>query len=314
MKILAVDDDPIVLELITSAFSRVEMSSVHTASGAADALKKIARADPPYDCFLLDVDMPRMDGIELCKRIRQVPGYVEKPILMLTAKTDSVSIENSFAAGANDYIAKPFNLKDIQNRMRVAERLLETSKTIKRVDPGKIPPRAARGQHDFGLHEKLHLAHVDRVILSFSLGNYLIQLDRKDLDNHQVFCVALDDAASVYHASTSYEFATILSDLADAISDVVTCPHLLMSYEGNGSFLCITCDPNLPGWDKIEKALQRKLDDAGPLLPVEFDTPVAVSVGTPIAPNANRTQRVKKTADRALGRAKMRYATKFAAA
>ena len=138
MKILAVDDDPFILELLPAMFEQADLNDLHTAPSGPAALDMIKAQKVPFDCLLLDVDMPEMDGIELCRRIRTVPGYEDKPVLMLTAKTDSISIEKAFAAGANDYIAKPFNLKDIYNRIRVAERLLVSSKTIKRIDASDL--------------------------------------------------------------------------------------------------------------------------------------------------------------------------------
>lgn len=314
MKILAVDDDPFIRDLFPSIFERVEVKEVHTASSGAAALSAIDAEDQPFDCFMLDVDMPEMDGIELCKRIRALPGYGDKPILMLTARTDPVAIENAFAAGANDYISKPFNLKDIYNRIRVAERLLEASKTVKRLEHIDVSDRARRGIHSFDLSEKVCLANVERLIPSFSLGNYLTQIDRGDLGNCQVFCVALDDAEMLFDHSTSREFFALITRIADAIYGVLPCPNLLMSYEGSGSFLCITRDPELPEWDVLETALQSKTDEIAHMLNERTDKPVSISVGTPISPYANRTQRVKKTFDRALGRAQARSITKRSAA
>jgi len=307
LKILAVDDDPFILELLPAMFEQADLNDLHTAPSGPAALDMIKAQKVPFDCLLLDVDMPEMDGIELCRRIRTVPGYEDKPILMLTAKTDSISIEKAFAAGANDYIAKPFNLKDIYNRIRVAERLLVSSKTIKRIDASDLSKEGT-------LADKVFLANVGRLILSFSLGNYITQLDRSELDNYQVFGVSIDDAERIFEETSQQEFLHILTSVAETLTDLITCPHLLMSYEGNGAFLCITRDPNLPEWDRMEAGLQAKLDALNLLNDDLKQESINLSVGTPIAPNANRTQRVKKTFERALSRAEMRYASKCAAA
>jgi len=312
MKVLAVDDDPFIRELFPVMFKTAEMIDLSIAEGGKDALAMMSAADQPFDCFLLDVDMPEMDGIELCKRIRALPGYSEKPILMLTARTDVVAIESAFVAGANDYISKPFNIKEIFNRIKVAERLLKLEKTVKQVNALDAVEDTPRGVHDFDVADKLRLLHVERLIMSFSMGNYLTQLERGDLNNCQVFGVALDASETLYNNSSSREFLTILTDLADGICETVTCTHLMMSYEGNGKFVCITRDPDLPEWDVLEAKLQTIMDDCAHALPVNEEIPVTVSVGTPIAPNANRTQRVKKTVERAIGRAQMRVNSKHA--
>jgi CheY-like chemotaxis protein len=145
-------------------FEQADLNDLHTAPSGPAALDMIKAQKVPFDCMLLDVDMPEMDGIELCRRIRTVPGYEDKPILMLTAKTDSISIEKAFAAGANDYIAKPFNLKDIYNRIRVAERLLVSSKTIKRIDASDLSKEGTQVAEDITLADKVFLANVGRLI------------------------------------------------------------------------------------------------------------------------------------------------------
>ena len=314
MKILVVDDDPFIHELFPEIFVLADLTDVHAASCGAEALEIIAAEDKPFDCFVLDVDMPEMNGIELCKRIRALPGCEKKPILMLTSKTDPVSIENAFASGANDYISKPFNLKDIYNRIRVAERLSEASKTAVSVDELDVGEKDTAGVHDFEFCEKLHLAHVDRLILSFSLGNYLTQLDRKALKGCKVFCVSLDDAKDLYEHSGSTDFTTLLTDLGESIITTVDCPNLLMSYEGNGQFICVTRDAQLADWEVLEAGIQRNLEDTSYGLTMMGIAPITISVGTPIAPNANRTQRVKNTFARAIGRAEMRHSTKESAA
>jgi CheY-like chemotaxis protein len=295
-------------------FEQADLNDLHTAPSGPAALDMIKAQKVPFDCMLLDVDMPEMDGIELCRRIRTVPGYEDKPILMLTAKTDSISIEKAFAAGANDYIAKPFNLKDIYNRIRVAERLLVSSKTIKRIDANDLSKEGTQVPEDITLGDKVFLANVGRLILSFSLGNYITQLDRSELDNYQVFGVSIDDAERIFEQTSQQGFLHLLTSVAETLTDLITCPHLLMSYEGNGAFLCITRDPNLPEWDRMEAGLQAKLDALDLLSDDLKQESISLSVGTPIAPNANRTQRVKKTFERALSRAEMRYASKCAAA
>ncbi|MCP3881334.1 MAG: response regulator, partial [Sulfitobacter sp.] len=156
--------------------------------------------------------------------------------------------------------------------------------------------------------------NVGRLILSFSLGNYITQLDRSELDNYQVFGVSIDDAERIFEQTSQQGFLHLLTSVAETLTDLITCPHLLMSYEGNGAFLCITRDPNLPEWDRMEAGLQAKLDALNLLSDDLKQESISLSVGTPIAPNANRTQRVKKTFERALSRAEMRYASKCAAA
>jgi DNA-binding response OmpR family regulator len=314
MKILVVDDDPFILELFPEIFELADLTDIHTAVGGPEALELIASEKQPFDCFVLDVDMPEMDGIELCRRIRALPGHDMTPILMLTARTDAVSIESAFAARANDYISKPFNLKDVYNRIRVAERLSEAAKTVVTIDALDISDENPIGTHPFDLAEKLYFSNVDRLILSFSLGNYLTQLDRKTLNGCKVFCVSLDSAEQVYETTTSADFAKLLSDLGESIYSVVESQHLLMSYVGNGQFICINRETELPDWEVLETEIQRRIEETSYGLKADDHIAITVSVGTPIVPNANRTQRVKNTFTRAICRAEMRASNKASVA
>jgi DNA-binding response OmpR family regulator len=86
------------------------------AADAYSALDLLETSTP--DLFILDVMMPGMDGIELCKRIRARPETSTTPILMLSAKNDAKTIKNGLEAGANDYMVKPPVHQDLVGRVR----------------------------------------------------------------------------------------------------------------------------------------------------------------------------------------------------
>lgn len=109
-KILVVDDEEGIITLLKDYF---EMNGyeVYTAQSGKDALKKISK-NP--DIILLDINMPEIDGIEVCNRIRD---YVSCPILFLTARIENTDKINGFRAGADDYIVKPFDLDELGARV-----------------------------------------------------------------------------------------------------------------------------------------------------------------------------------------------------
>ncbi|WP_332957897.1 response regulator transcription factor [Clostridioides difficile] len=109
-KILVVDDEEGIITLLKDYF---EMNGyeVYTAQSGKDALKKISK-NP--DIILLDINMPEIDGIEVCNRIRD---YVSCPILFLTARIENTDKINGFRAGADDYIVKPFDLDELGARI-----------------------------------------------------------------------------------------------------------------------------------------------------------------------------------------------------
>lgn len=109
-KILIADDDAELVKMLRTFFE-LKNYTVVSASDGAEALK-MARLRP--DLILLDVNMPRIDGIEVCRSIRD---KVSCPILFLTAKTDEQDRVNGLMSGGDDYILKPFSLKELDARI-----------------------------------------------------------------------------------------------------------------------------------------------------------------------------------------------------
>lgn len=109
-KILMVDDDRELLKMLSRYFTWKEYTVI-TAENGMEALEKI-NADP--DIILLDVNMPGMDGIEVCRRFRDT---VSCPIIFLTAKVEEQDRVMGLLSGGDDYILKPFSLKELDARI-----------------------------------------------------------------------------------------------------------------------------------------------------------------------------------------------------
>ncbi len=104
-RVLVVDDDPALLPLIEYTFAR-EGYEVVTACDGKEALREFFACKP--DLVILDIMMPRMDGWEACRRIREVSDV---PIVMLTARGQDEDIVRGLEYGADDYLTKPFSIK-----------------------------------------------------------------------------------------------------------------------------------------------------------------------------------------------------------
>jgi len=109
MRILAVDNNAIFLDLLTRVLFAAGYDEVTLAQSADKALSRIAASTVPFDCFLLDIRMPGKDGISLCREVRAISAYSGVPILLLTGMTDTIYIDRAFESGATDYISKPLN-------------------------------------------------------------------------------------------------------------------------------------------------------------------------------------------------------------
>lgn len=120
-KILVVDDDPAISEMLTIVLEAEGFEPVAVTDGAVavDAF----RAESP-DLVLLDLMLPGMNGIDICRVIRQESAV---PIVMLTAKTDTVDVVLGLESGADDYINKPFKPKELIARLRARLRRTEAS-------------------------------------------------------------------------------------------------------------------------------------------------------------------------------------------
>jgi DNA-binding response OmpR family regulator len=103
--ILVVDDEPISRRAIIYALEKAQLPSTGV-DDSAQALNLLT--DKYFDLVFLDVDMPVMNGFELCSKLRQMPQHKKTPVLFVTALSDFESRTNSTMAGGNDFIAKPF--------------------------------------------------------------------------------------------------------------------------------------------------------------------------------------------------------------
>jgi two-component system response regulator MprA len=112
-RILVVDDEPAVQNALSRALT-LEHYDVTGASDGQEALERISAA--PYEAIILDIAMPRMDGLELCKRLRESGDRT--PVLMLTARGEVDDRVAGLDAGADDYLIKPFALRELLARVR----------------------------------------------------------------------------------------------------------------------------------------------------------------------------------------------------
>lgn len=112
--IIAVDDDPEVLGTLGRVL-RHENFEVSLASSGVEAFDIMERRNP--DLVILDIIMPEMDGIEICRHLRRDPRFAALPILFLTAKGTTDDVVYGLDAGADDYVVKPFELAELRARV-----------------------------------------------------------------------------------------------------------------------------------------------------------------------------------------------------
>ena len=118
-KILIVEDDHNIVELLTYNLEQ-EGYDVRVALDGADALQRVA-ADVP-DLVILDLMLPEIDGLEVCRLLKRSPQTAVIPVIMLTAKVEEIDRIVGLELGADDYIAKPFSPREVVLRVRAVLR------------------------------------------------------------------------------------------------------------------------------------------------------------------------------------------------
>ena len=137
-RLLLVEDDPAIAEPLQRALARDGYEVTATASGhEAVAAARAGRAD----LVLLDLTLPDLDGLEVCRQIRATDPAL--PIVMLTARAEEVDLVVGFDAGADDYVTKPFSLAELLARVRARLRLAGPAAT-REVQGVRVDPEAHR--------------------------------------------------------------------------------------------------------------------------------------------------------------------------
>ena len=129
-KILIVEDDPAVRGVVELALEREGMRTLAVADGEA-ALKHLGSSAQDVDLVILDVMLPGMDGVSICREIRAGDvGSSDVPIIMLTARDDEASVLIGLEVGADDYVTKPFSPRQLVSRIRAHLRRRRLDATV----------------------------------------------------------------------------------------------------------------------------------------------------------------------------------------
>lgn len=258
MKVLIIDDDPAILELVAQYLSLSGQHDVRTEHSARDALAAIGEPGEAFDCFLVDIQMPGVDGITLVEFIRERPEYRHTPIIMLTAMEDKDHVDRAFAAGATDYVTKPFDFYDLQIRMHAAQ---ETADTKKRhaVEVGSengsamVDPAAA-----LRLEDPVSLPEVDCAIDYAEFENYVRQLLNRRLYRVSAIAVKIGGVEEIHAKFSAEEYVALIRKVAEEIRGSLLAVGGILTYRGNGIFLCVP-DRRLQGRrNAMQKALNKR--------------------------------------------------------
>jgi DNA-binding response OmpR family regulator len=166
MKILLVEDDYDVAKNVCE-YLEAASHEVEIAPDGLIGLDCVTRER--YDCVILDIGLPRLTGIQLCERIRNL-GFSDLPVLMLTAMGNLSYKEEAYEAGADDYLVKPFALKELELRLTALIRRITGTKTGKQLQVGDLTYNVMT-QEVSRADKNIELTATSRVILELLMRN-----------------------------------------------------------------------------------------------------------------------------------------------
>lgn len=131
MRILLADDDVLMRELLQTVLAAYG-HEVEVFDNGADAWAAFDAAPAPM--VVLDWEMPRMDGLEVCRRVRTHAAGEDTYLLVITARAKAADLEDVLRAGADDYLSKPVTPSDVAARLRIAEKRIEVASARRRAE------------------------------------------------------------------------------------------------------------------------------------------------------------------------------------
>ena len=213
MKTLIVDDDEISLQIMKEMLISLGHTDITTCISGFDAIDIICRSDVNFDCLFLDVEMPAIDGVELCEFVRSVPDYTDVPIVMVTVKTGRQHVKAAFGAGATDYITKPYSIDELESRISAVQVAVSKDENIERVD---------------------------RFISLTAMDNFLLQIERGGLFATNILTVKIEDFEQFRRRATTSELKNLLREFVVSTLAGLSDADALVAYAGNGVLACVS--------------------------------------------------------------------------
>ncbi|NOB66087.1 PleD family two-component system response regulator [Roseobacter sp. HKCCD9026] len=312
MKILAVDDDPEFLVLFEDALSNMGYSNVTFAESGAEALDLISKAQIPFDCFILDIQMPGMDGIELCEAIRSMPEYDKAPIVMNTIMSDRAHIDRAFAAGATDYLTKPIDEIEINTRLGVLHTLVrERIRTQHAINHGGADVFA---KPSYRFADQIPMQRVAGTIEYLAMENYLKTLGVFRALSTKAVGFHVINGQQLFDEAGASIFSEVMIDVATCISDCLKTHSRMISYAGKGDFVCLLSRVEAVDSFQLGEELRMSIAEFGHIYDELNIHPPMVTVGPAVGCKALHMASPTRILDEAIlnARSAARHFTGFA--
>ena len=273
MRILAVDDDPVMLDILGTALENSGFEDITFATSAEDALELIEVASKPYEVFLLDVMLPEIDGIEVCRRLRKIECYRATPVLMITGSRARDMMTRAFEAGATDFVSKPFDVFELVTRIRLAA-MLNDGLERERMNATALDEIGRLA--DVSFDERFDLKRGPGVKGFMALENELLRHADAQFEM-ALFAVQIDNALGLYRGSRPAQFRESVEAVSRVLSHKIDSDTTRFAYAGRGAMICVAHNIAVLDLAKLQER-------ANTLLVKGWD---AFAVGHPVAPTVS---------------------------
>jgi two-component system sensor histidine kinase/response regulator len=182
--ILVVDDTPANLRLLERLLSG---AGFHVRPAASGETAIAAAAARPPDLVLLDVDMPGMDGYEVCRALKQDPALADVPVVFLSALGETSDKLEAFAAGGVDYVTKPFHLEELRARIATHLELRQLRRELEQRNRDLAESNQRLREVEQLRHDLVHMVAHDMRSPLMGVSGYLelLELEQESLDETQ---------------------------------------------------------------------------------------------------------------------------------
>lgn len=306
MKILAVDDEPVFLDILKQNLKQIGYDQVVYCQSAFQALRVLQDDPGGYDCLLVDIKMPEMDGIELVRQVRKIPQCSSTPILMLTGMSESQYVDASFMAGASDYINKPLNRVALSARLRSAHALGLERKRVAVLSSLQMTGQGAAAHLRFS--DAAQLPDIKGSLELVALKNYALTLGNLRMLNWRATGFAVVGASEFFSACGPSQYMDMMQDVGSVLFDVLKRGRFMLAHAGSGCFVALIGRDQWSDIDDLESQANALIDPFNDLYQAFSTTSVRLVVGTPQQNRLLSFQRADRPIDMALHSARQRSA------
>lgn len=239
MKFLAVDDDPVFLELLAGMLGRLGHDDVTTRPSASLGLEELDRAGQVFDCILSDMQMPEMDGVAFTAAVRSRKAYRQTPLVVITSMAGKGFVDAAFAAGATDYLTKPLDMLELKARIGMVARVVAERRRMAEF-ARLVAQRGSTAEIRAHFDAPMLIPGIEGSVDFLALENYLNTLGVKRAYGTAAFAVHIRNAGLIFQKANGATFVQMLGDVAALVNDAVKGTEVLMAYAGGGTFVVMT--------------------------------------------------------------------------